>query len=354
MRFAVVADDLSGAAEVASLARERGFRVELTRMQPPSADAEVWVCDTDTRDHSFESAETRISQVADWLLELEAPPVFKKIDSVLRGHPAMESHALAGRLHRSLWIAPGNPSIHRVVRKGQLLINDIPLHQTAFALEEGGQSTTSDVRMVWGVPDAVPSAVWVEAQTEEELGKKLSGSGEALLAGARDAFLAWPPAQSKRAAESILPTVEAPRSLLFVCGSKTGWPDREALALEKGWPVHVLENLPEELPATGVVGFGAQPARPPRDEELAAAVAVRLHSHPPLEMAAEGGATASALFQAMGWERFEVLATGERGVAVVRPAGWPGRVWIKPGSYPWPQSVLLRLPDCAGENQLGG
>ena len=344
MRFAVVADDLSGAAEVASLARGRGFRVELTRMQPPSADAEVWVCDTDTRNLPVVQVEERLRQVADWLIASGSPGLFKKIDSVLRGHPGLEAGVLASALTRDVWSVPGNVSLRRVVRDGQLWVEEIPLHQTAFASESGFAPQTSRVKDLWGTCAGYPQpARWVEAEDEEGLHRELRNSANGLVAGARDAFRAWPPVRNDKEKDPGIGEIAMPDSLLMVCGSKTGWPDRARLAKERNWPIVLLEDLPEKLPDTALVGFGEAPLRPPDDKALARAVAKRLRRNPLPELSVEGGATASALFREMGWERFEVLRTCERDVAAVKPEGWEGRVWIKPGSYRWPPGLLQKL-----------
>ena len=59
------------------------------------------------------------------------------------------------------------------------------------------------------------------------------------------------------------------------------------------------------------------------------------------ELFIEGGATARAILDGMGWETLNVL--GEYGPGVVRLSvqGSEGQVvTLKPGSYPWPKGLL--------------
>ena len=57
----------------------------------------------------------------------------------------------------------------------------------------------------------------------------------------------------------------------------------------------------------------------------------------------EGGATAKALVQRMGWKRLLVYRELAPGVVSMQAEGCPGPLLtMKPGSYPWPEEVWLQ------------
>ena len=74
---------------------------------------------------------------------------------------------------------------------------------------------------------------------------------------------------------------------------------------------------------------------------LADLAALVLERAPIATLLVEGGATAAAVVQRLGWRRLEVVAAAPAGIGILQPLGVPSapRVWIKPGSYPWPEAV---------------
>lgn len=81
-----------------------------------------------------------------------------------------------------------------------------------------------------------------------------------------------------------------------------------------------------------------EPAR--LTELLVAGVAAVLRKTPVAQINAEGGATAVALMQAMGWNQLQVLREVSPGVVTLR-VGQGGAIafTMKPGSYRWPAAL---------------
>jgi uncharacterized protein YgbK (DUF1537 family) len=75
--------------------------------------------------------------------------------------------------------------------------------------------------------------------------------------------------------------------------------------------------------------------------QLATLVQLVVEQSPFATLLVEGGATAEAVVQRLGWARFAVAAAAPAGIGVLRPIGveLAPQVWIKPGSYPWPEAV---------------
>ncbi len=166
----VIADDLSGAAELANAAVQAGFSAEVQMRFWAGSDADVICVDTETRSLPPEAAGTLAGNVARSIAMTDPELVYKKCDSVLRGPIAAESLAIARALGRKrVLLIPANPSRHRVIRGGEYFVDGTPLAQTAFATDPDYPRRTSRVVDLLGstsgieTPDVV-SAVDVSSQ----------------------------------------------------------------------------------------------------------------------------------------------------------------------------------------------
>jgi uncharacterized protein YgbK (DUF1537 family) len=136
-KIAVVADDLTGAVETAAtfLSRELRIRIILdlgTTSHLGTADVQAF--DTDGRQRNEFDAAERVAAV--FAAIPRGAVVFKKIDSLLRGHLCPE--LLAARNSRTnLVVAPALPSAGRTVRDGVVHVDGQPLHQSGLWHAEG-------------------------------------------------------------------------------------------------------------------------------------------------------------------------------------------------------------------------
>lgn len=159
LALAVVADDLSGAAECAAHALLRVSRSSVLLADslpradsPASADHHrpddaastaitVVAIDTDSRRLPVEEAVRAIRAAARRVSP--AAVVLKKVDSLLRGHIGAEVATLADELRRVPVVAVANPALGRIVRDGILHVAGTPLHETdLWAVEPGPAPTT--------------------------------------------------------------------------------------------------------------------------------------------------------------------------------------------------------------------
>ena len=132
----VVADDLTGAAEVAGAAFDAGYRAEVQLEFDPQSAADVIVVDTDTRWREPAEAAEQVSQVVRAICAAAPQQLFKKVDSVLRGPVGAELAAMmdASGKRRAILI-PANPTRQRVIRDGQIWVANQPLAQTPLGRE---------------------------------------------------------------------------------------------------------------------------------------------------------------------------------------------------------------------------
>jgi uncharacterized protein YgbK (DUF1537 family) len=90
----VVADDLSGAAEIGAVGLRHGLIAELVVSGQPSGRADLVCMDTDSRSCTSDEAGQRAAAAARQLVGAGAQHIYKKVDSVLRGRVLPELEAM--------------------------------------------------------------------------------------------------------------------------------------------------------------------------------------------------------------------------------------------------------------------
>ena len=144
----LIADDLTGAADSGVTFAKAGAEVLVSWEAGRLPDADVVALSSESRHAPAAEAAARVEAVITPLEELLAdvhhPWVYKKIDSTLRGHPALELSTLMAKLGGPpcVLVAPAFPAQGRVTREGTHYVHDLPLADTVFGKEVG----TSQVR----------------------------------------------------------------------------------------------------------------------------------------------------------------------------------------------------------------
>lgn len=136
VRFGVIADDLTGACELAGIAREGGVNstVYLDWKDIPETINSIPVLNTDSRHCSPLEASFRVKEAATALRESGCNRFYKKCDSVLRGNIGTELVALLEACDgKRLIYGPAFPSAGRIVRSGQLFVEGIPVAASVFS-----------------------------------------------------------------------------------------------------------------------------------------------------------------------------------------------------------------------------
>ena len=163
MRLGIIADDLTGAAELAGVAWRYGLEAEIDTaageqepdghhrdrggtalcgersgagisLRPNSVKLpDVVVIDTDSRLASEAEAARRVALAGAALKCGDAGWIYKKVDSVLRGNvlaevqAAMSAHSLSRVL-----LVPANPGLGRTICAGMYFVHNTPIHRTDF------------------------------------------------------------------------------------------------------------------------------------------------------------------------------------------------------------------------------
>lgn len=341
--IAIIADDFSGAAELAGIAAACGFKSEVQTRFDPSSEAEVIAADTDTRLKSEAEAAQIVKDVTRRIMAAGPSWIYKKTDSVMRGHIRVEIEAIldAASLNECVFI-PANPSKGRVIRNGGYFVNEVPLHQTVFASDPDFPRHTSNVRALLGGSERILTP---DATMLDDLRVELSS--QTLAAGAADFFAAR--------LESSLgfnpnppPSIGLkPKLLLLLCGSLAAWDTgRAAQMAERGFVVQTLEEAVSPAIWQSTSKLMLAIGRPETADSaglteklIETALPLLSGTQYDLRVGLEGGATAMAFIRRMGWTRLEVIPEGHVGVGSLRPHGGP-LLCVKPGSYEWPLTLF--------------
>jgi uncharacterized protein YgbK (DUF1537 family) len=363
MAIVIIADDLSGAAELAGIAFSHGYQAEVQRQFDPASEAEVIAVDTDSRGLPAEIAADRVRQAATVIAAAKPDWIFKKVDSLLRGNVRAELEALleAAGLKRAVLI-PANPSRGRTIESGQLLIDGVPLDQTALAHDPEHPRRSADVAELLGGGRSKASVIEVSdvANLSQMQSLATQVDDQVLAAGAADFFTALLERRGRPTSSAGV----SPKNLairlpaLLVCGSRATWDRRAAECAAAGVPSRTLQPVLFDLADDAanqlgiarrlLLGIGdAGAALPPAElvAHLASLTALVLERSPVATLLVEGGATAAAVVHRLGWSCFAVVSSSPAGIGVLRPlrVSAAPTLWIKPGSYPWPQSVWREL-----------
>lgn len=351
--IAVIADDITGAAEMAGIAHRLGLRVQLAMWPRAVNDCDVLVVATDTRSmHEAEAvAETR--RVAEALGEIPGVDgVFKKTDSALRGHVVAELSALLPltRYSRALYI-PANPSKGRIIRDGVYYIGGTPLHETDFSFDPEFPAYSSSLcERLAGCGEH--GVMYADATDDADICSAVAGAGDdTLLAGAADLFTAY--------LKSKFPCRETPADgfrldmddCLIVCGSTQSRPIDCGVPTEY-MPTAVYDETvsPDGWIAGLTSAYASRHAMiiAVRDrhrtgkgiavylrDTMARCVSELVSVHCPGDLVIEGGATAFAILSRLGWNSFTITQEIAPGVIRMRSEESGTYVTMKPGSYPW-------------------
>ena len=354
----VIADDLSGAAELAGAAWRHGLSAEVQTMFAAGTNAEVVCVATDTRSLPAGQAARIVTTITQEIAATKPDWIFKKCDSVLRGPVLPEARAAAQAAgKRRIVILSANPSRQRVIRNGIYYVAGVPLHATLFAHDPEHPRTTSQLKELLG--GDLSGVETPDVESAADLRRHAATVDDQTLAvGGVDFFdtLLQLRVASRPPPLDPVPVPPLVGETLLVCGSAAAWSQRQAEAVAQGIPFFPLPHdtgaIVQAFHLAGrvLIGIGHGPVSQglPSDvlvKKLADTVSDILRMTSVSRLLTEGGATTAAVMQARGWTRLQACAAPASGISVLRPAGAAGPwLFIKPGSYAWPPEIWPGRP----------
>jgi uncharacterized protein YgbK (DUF1537 family) len=365
----VLADDMTGAAEIAGVCLRLGlstaFDLDFTIRRLPTAD--VWIIASDTRSLSEKEACTVVRKIALRLKDLQVKTLFKKIDSALRGHivPEIQTLRECFPIDR-VFVLPANPAGGRTIREGKYYIDGTPLHQTAFAQDPAFPIRTAAVREIlqltetdadYSTPDLLSVS---DYQSYRPQPGALPAGGSVFFEACAPFYFPKGTQLNSTGKESSPPATH----ILMVCGS-THDSSRQFIRTDRYFPkieiprqevVNYLDadNL-ERVASRAASVFNSRgklllsvahdgesaSLSTPVKLLLAKITQELLHRCPIQELLIEGGATAYACLESIGFPPLVPVEEYARGVVRLKVCnGSDLYLTIKPGSYSWPTKIF--------------
>jgi uncharacterized protein YgbK (DUF1537 family) len=382
--IAVIADDFTGAAEIGGLGIRFGMNVEIETEVIKDSKADLLIIATDTRSLSNLEAAAEIFKITKLLKELNVEWIYKKTDSVMRGHILNELTAVIKASGKNkVLLVPANPSFGRTISGGKYYVNSMLLHETDFSQDPEFAPSTSDVLELLGKDSSIKtlignnfeqiihenSIVIGEAKSDKDLdiwARRLNH--DLIPAGASGFFEAIlklngfktndPPAENRfnfgnkklfvfgsafslsretieHAKKNKKPVFEMPYELFINNGSEeillNSWSQNVVNAFEKENSIIIGINQPIVL----IKGFAK------RLRQLTAALVRSIVAEVELnELFIEGGATTYEIVKSANFKEFIPVQELSPGVIRMRIQEKSNMyMTIKPGSYSWPEEV---------------
>lgn len=352
--IAVIADDFTGAAELAGISLRYGLKVELCVGEVGYRNADVLVVSSDSRSLKKNEAINITKQLLKEIVRQKPKLIYKKIDSVLRGYVLEEAKAQMSLMNKSTaFIMPANPSLNRTIRNGEYFVDDIKIIETGFAHDPEFPTTTNSVKEmldneveVIKPKDELPDKGIIvgEVSKPEDYNYWADKvNEETILVGAGDFFIAllnkyFQPQQQRQ--------FEMQSPHLYVCG--TAFKERKEFIKKLNCISWLPEVVDEDwLRKTGDMIKKKQKAVIAIDESTATASSLRnkmakatseiVKREAIKEIFIEGGSTAAAILQEL---KITVLEpTDELSRGVVRMKTGKLFITVKPGSYELPEQI---------------
>lgn len=356
--IAVIADDFTGAAELAGIALRYGLSVELFADSITECGADVLVVSTDSRSLTKDRALVVTVQTVKQVLQLKPDWIYKKTDSVLRGYVVDELKMqlqLMGM--EKAFLLPANPSLGRTITNGEYFIAGKRINETAFKDDPEFPVSSSFVTAILknevvlvNQRSAMPAKGIVvgEAGTVAAV-KAWAGclDNNWLFAGAGDFFTALLERTYQQVAS---PEVKMLSPHLYVCG--TAFDERKKIIQQLNRQQQCVAYLPNELNEAWLQEAGNRikvnnklviaidesklPATVLR-KKMAKAVKEIIEQNGVQEIFIEGGSTAAAVLQQLQLTQLKLVNELSRGVVRMKAHGL--YITVKPGSYQLPEEI---------------
>lgn len=360
--IAVIADDFTGAAELAGISLRYGLRVQLTLGETEYDGSDVFIVSTDSRSLNNKQA-VQITRDVVYNLQAYQPEfIYKKIDSVLRGHVLDELKVQAELTKKEkVFILPANPSLGKIIRDGRYFINEKEIHLTPFSSDPEFAITNSSVLQMLSsngeeriarISDELPNhgTIVGEAASSEDIrnwaekidtGWLLAGAGDFYqeLLGLRYSEVSLAPYVLETPHLYISGTTfdksrnyishlsrEKEYVVLINNGNVSEWLDRvnQILKEENNCVIAIAESISADS-AVELRKLTAELTRMVVAENDIA------------ELFIEGGATAAAILGELHLQTFQPVNELQRGVVRMKAAGI--FFTVKPGSYDIPEQI---------------
>ncbi|MFD0990090.1 four-carbon acid sugar kinase family protein [Mariniflexile jejuense] len=381
----VIADDLTGAAEIAGICLRYGIDVSFGINTIPKKQATVTIIATDSRSMSEDEAYETHFHLAEEIILKTNNILFKKCDSVLRGHVLTELSALIDVTEKkSILLQPSNPEGNRCIKKGVYWVNDNLIENTGFATDPDFPSKTSLVKALLLDRSSKKESIEIftgiihkiktkglfipDCSSVEDLSKCINLYHEDIIVGGSAAFFEQFLIKMKLATSTVKETKHSfNNNYLLLSGSTHPKSIAFSKTIEKAncplvvFPEALLEN---KLDKKNLKNFINEVSSIYNDKKklvlrvsntiiqlnnkslnlksrLSLVAKNLIETSDIKEIFIEGGATAYDLLDELQWKSFTPIVELASGVVRMQYDSNPKKyITLKPGSYQWPDGLL--------------
>jgi uncharacterized protein YgbK (DUF1537 family) len=381
----IIADDITGAAEVAGVCLRFGLRVSFGIDELPEGVADVKVIATDSRQSNTLEAVRIHRKLAEDIKSKGITEIFKKTDSTLRGYVIDEIDELMEVYgYERVVLQPSNPWSGRCIKTGKYKIAGVPLNFTSFKddpdfpahyssvkdlllsrnLDQNANILTENINVEekgFFIPDC---------SSEADMKRTLSLPVENCLYAGSAAFLSayLKVKHGLHMMRRNLSFNPFEGRFLLICGS-THQESREFINMASNKGVQVSE-MPESLMIKGVddnelvkwseeqavkwneygqmiISFSSEIYNYDNctnilKKRMSRVVNILMEKCPVVELLIEGGATAYSILKELGWTNLNPVKEFSLGVVRMQVMSVPGfYLIVKPGSYQWPDNFVI-------------
>lgn len=175
LKIAILADDLTSAADGAAPFVTRGFAAVIGRGCTPGQAAPVWAVDSGSRSATVSQAMDLVSKRTSELASRSI--LYKTVDSTLRGHVSAELGAcLKASGRKTLVLAPAFPAAGRTTVGGVQLVDSVPVSNSAYGRDPVHPARHSKLAEL--VPACAREVILLDATTQEELNRQIAALPE--------------------------------------------------------------------------------------------------------------------------------------------------------------------------------
>jgi uncharacterized protein YgbK (DUF1537 family) len=311
--IAVLADDLTSAADGAAPFVARGASASIGRGQLPRQASTVVAVDSGSRSATSSQAFERVAGLTGRLAGHAV--LYKTVDSTLRGHIAAELEAcFAASGRKSLVFAPAFPEAGRTTVGGIQLVDGVPVSESAYGKDPVHPARHSALAEL--VPSCIQNVLFLDAVTQEELDSQIASIEE-------PESILWvgSPGMAVALSRRFVPTEAPPpvidgisNDVLVVVGSANLRSHRQADQLQASGGVMLLRGpaARERDPAAVLRRIAESAARALQDPRFGALIAT-------------GGDTMEAVLDLLDVREFEILQEIDPGFPLGRARLGDGR-----------------------------
>lgn len=353
--IAVIADDFTGAAELAGISLRCGLSVAVYFDNNITEDADVVVVSTDSRSMQKAAAVYCTADAVEAVLKHQPYLLYKKIDSVLRGYVVEEVKVQMELTGKSkVLILPANPSLKRTISNGEYFIDGKKITETGFVNDPefpvNSASVTAMVKdetvQVAKHSDWLPveGIVIGEAESIEDIKAWAAVIDESwMLVGAGDFYNALLQKEYE-VKEKAVCHLQSP--LLYVCG--TAFEERKQFIKSLHCVAYMPEVIKDEWLQQAnniiqqqnklVIAIDESSATAADLRKTMAKAVIGIVARESIkEIFIEGGSTAAAVLEEMGIKK--LIPVNELSRGVVRMKAGDLFITVKPGSYQLPEQI---------------